>query len=378
MESLATQQAPAPGDAGSVRSYEEYRGRKYIPELDGLRAISILLVITWHMWDRPVFWEWLRGGEGVRIFFVLSGYLITTLLLEEESKRGKVSLPAFYVRRSCRIFPLYYVVLLAYCVLIYGFNSFAAKRAEMDYAMPYLLFYLQEIPFYLHPDGVWFPFYQSWSLGIEEKFYLVWPVMAFILLHGCRQWRLALGVCFAALFAFLPLCGLGAWTSCVSDYYTILVGCCAAIVLFEKRHYERLKGLGSALGSWCAFGFLLATHFSFERLPSVFVARLYPIAVAVFMVSLLAGRGLFGRALGCAPLVFIGKVSYGMYLVHLLCSNAANLVFRPGSGQWYIGVLAYLLTCLLCIAVAKVLSVTIEQPFIRIGHRWSARIFKKA
>jgi peptidoglycan/LPS O-acetylase OafA/YrhL len=100
--------------------------------------------------------------------------------------------------------------------------------------------------------------------------------------------------------------------------------------------------------------------------------------VAVFMVSLLAGRGLFGRALGCAPLVFIGKVSYGMYLVHLLCSNAANLVFRPGSGQWYIGVLAYLLTCLLCIAVAKVLSVTIEQPFIRIGHRWSARIFKKA
>lgn len=378
MESLATQQAAAPGDAGPVRSYEEYRGRKYIPELDGLRAISILLVITWHMWDRAAFWEWLRGGEGVRIFFVLSGYLITTLLLEEESKRGKVSLPAFYVRRSCRIFPLYYVVLLAYCVLIYGFNSFAAKRAELDYAMPYLLFYLQEIPFYLHPDGVWFPFYQSWSLGIEEKFYLVWPVMAFILLHGCRQWRLALGVCFAALFAFLPLCGLGAWTSCVFDYYTILVGCCAAIVLFEKRHYERLKGLGSALGSWCAFGFLLATHFSFERLPSVFVARLYPIAVAVFMVSLLAGRGSFGRALGCAPLVFIGKVSYGMYLVHLLCSNAANLVFRPGSGQWYIGVLAYLLTCLLCIAVAKVLSIAIEQPFIRLGHKWSARIFKKA
>ena len=378
MEPLATQPAAATGDAGVLRSYEEYRGRKYIPELDGLRAISILLVITWHMWDRAAFWEWLRGGEGVRIFFVLSGYLITSLLLEEEAKRGKVSLPAFYVRRSCRIFPLYYVVLLAYCVLIYGFSSFAAKRAEMDYAMPYLLVYLQEIPFYLHPDGVWFPFYQSWSLGIEEKFYLVWPVMAFILLHGCRQWRLALGVGFAALFAALPLCGLGPWTSCVFDYYTILVGCCTAVVLFEKRHYERLKGLGSALGSWCAFGFLVATHFSYGWLPTVFVARLYPVAVALFMVSLLAGRSPFGRALGCSPLVFMGKISYGMYLVHLLCSNAANVVFRPGSGKWYVALLTYLLTCALCVAVSKVLAVAIEQPFIRLGHKWSARILGKA
>jgi peptidoglycan/LPS O-acetylase OafA/YrhL len=378
MQPLATQSALVADETAPLRSYEEYRARKYIPELDGLRAISILLVITWHMWDRAAFWEWLRGGEGVRIFFVLSGYLITSLLLEEESKRGKVSLPAFYVRRSCRIFPLYYVILLVYCVLIYGFSPFAAKRAEMDYAMPYLLFYLQEIPFYLHPVGVWFPFYQSWSLGIEEKFYLVWPVAAFVLLHGCRQWRLALGVGFAALFAALPLCRLGPWTSCVFDYYTILVGCCTAVVLFEKRHYERLKGLGSALGGWCAFGFLVATHFSIERLPTVFIARLYPVAVALFMISLLAGRGPFGRALGCAPLVFIGKISYGMYLVHLLCSNAANLVFRPGSGKWYIGVLAYLLACALCIAASKALAVAIEQPFIRLGHKWSARILGKA
>ena len=315
-----------------------------------------------------------RRGEDI---FCSERYLITTLLLEEESKRGKVSLPAFYVRRSCRIFPLYYVVLLLYCVLIYGFSAFAAKRGEFNYAMPYLLSYLQEIPFYLHPAGVWFPFYQSWSLGIEEKFYLVWPVLAFVLLYRLKRWRLTFGIGCAVLFAVLPLCLLWPWTSCIFDYYTILVGCCTAVILFEKPLYERLKGLGTLLGSWFAFVFLLATHFSFTWLPSVLIAWLYPVAVAVFMISLLTGYSPFQRALGCSLLVSIGKVSYGMYLIHLLCSNAANLVFRPGSGRWYVVVLAYGFTCFLSVAAAKVLAVTIEQPFIRLGHKWSARIYGK-
>src|SRR5258708_37250383 len=90
--------------------------RRHIPELDGLRAVSVLIVISRHMHD--AIWDWLAGELGVIIFFVLSGYLITKLALEEERRNGFLSLKAFYVRRACRFFPLHYVVLGCYCLLI--------------------------------------------------------------------------------------------------------------------------------------------------------------------------------------------------------------------------------------------------------------------
>ena len=88
------------------RDGDSYLGRSYIPELDGLRAISVLLVISAHMKDRWA-WNWLDGAQGVAVFFVLSGYLITMLALREEAREGFVSLKAFYIRRICRILPLY-------------------------------------------------------------------------------------------------------------------------------------------------------------------------------------------------------------------------------------------------------------------------------
>ena len=90
-------------------TFERYKARKRIKELDGLRAIAVLLVVTVHMHDKV--WTRLNGGLGVVIFFVLSGYLITMLALREEEARGGLDFTAFYIRRTFRIFPLYYVVL---------------------------------------------------------------------------------------------------------------------------------------------------------------------------------------------------------------------------------------------------------------------------
>src|SRR4051812_1063795 len=100
--------------------YAAYRARRYFPELDGLRALCVLLVITVHMYDSQTLWAWLAGTRGVTVFFVLSGFLITTLGLREEAERGSVALGAFYVRRCCRLLPLYFVTLAAYGVLIFG------------------------------------------------------------------------------------------------------------------------------------------------------------------------------------------------------------------------------------------------------------------
>src|SRR5262245_22779203 len=106
-------------------SHSAYLHRQYIPELDSLRAFSVLLVVTAHVYDadRP-WWRWFAGGQGVTIFFLLSGYLITTLALHEEDRRGAISLAAFYIRRSLRIFPMYYFTLALYAMLLLGLGVY--------------------------------------------------------------------------------------------------------------------------------------------------------------------------------------------------------------------------------------------------------------
>lgn len=180
-------------------TFTSYQSRKYIPEVDGLRAIAVLLVVTVHMHDK--LWQPLNGALGVVIFFVLSGYLITMLALREEKNRGRLDFGAFYTRRSFRIFPAYYLVLGAYAVLILGLKISPEKAAGFVHNLPYYLFYCQEIP-YFHFHSSAFLFYQSWSLGIEEKFYLVWPLLAFGILPVVRRLR---GLITAAIVLGLAL-----------------------------------------------------------------------------------------------------------------------------------------------------------------------------
>src|SRR5262245_59484517 len=130
----------------SDAAHQAYLSRRYLPELDGLRALSALMVVAIHMAAfQAALWQWLAGGRGVKIFFVLSGYLITTLGLREEDERGGVSLAAFYVRRCCRLFPLYFLVLAVYYLLVFTQTTHAHLRPAMTAALPYFVFYQQEV-----------------------------------------------------------------------------------------------------------------------------------------------------------------------------------------------------------------------------------------
>ena len=197
---------------------------RYLPELDGLRALAVLLVVTVHMHARA--WHALNGHLGVILFFVLSGYLITALALREEATLGRLHLRAFFIRRSFRIFPLYYLVLALYCLLIFGLGVSPEKRQLLAWELPYFLTYLQEIPFFgaaAHPQG---PFYQSWSLGIEEKFYLVWPILCFVVFRYRRNLRLPVACALIAVTAFTG--------SYIGPYAYILTGCVLALALQHK------------------------------------------------------------------------------------------------------------------------------------------------
>src|SRR5262249_34056818 len=161
------------------------------------------------------------------------------------AQKGFLLLSAFYIRRSFRIFPLYYVTLAAYCflILILGLNP--EKRPMLLGALPYYLLYMQEVPFFggINGETSNIPFYQSWSLGIEEKFYLVWPLLAFVVWRGRTSLRYAETLLLVVAFALAPLLSLVSWDlgaldSCLYPYYHILIGCFLALLLNDRKWFE--------------------------------------------------------------------------------------------------------------------------------------------
>jgi peptidoglycan/LPS O-acetylase OafA/YrhL len=166
----------------------------YFPALDGLRALSVLLVVYQHAANKTPAMRRFQGNLGVDIFFVLSGFLITFLLNREKCETGKVDLAAFYVRRAFRILPIYSVVLATY-ILLTRFSGYGDKWQEMKGELPYFLTFCNE----LAPTFHYGPFSLTWTLGIEEKFYLVWPFFFFIAL-ALTRWR---GAIIAALYLFM-------------------------------------------------------------------------------------------------------------------------------------------------------------------------------
>lgn len=371
-------------------AHEAYLNRKYFPELDGLRAISVLLVITVHLYDANERWLWLAGYRGVTIFFVLSGYLITSLALREEAHHGRLSLTAFYVRRCFRIFPLYYFTLAVYCLLILGLGVSAHLRRPLEDALPYYLLYFQEVPFCLWQvlttrDLV---FVQSWTLGAEEKFYLLWPLLAFVLWRGDERRRRVGTAILAFGFAMIPA-GLtpfgpvprvfGRMLFC---YYSLLMGCLLAFLLHDRIWFLRLRRLGSGAAMAASLLLLLTSHFATPWVSNPSLADglnvLYSLAVGLFLACLLVGEGPLQRLLRWWPLTAIGRLSYGIYLLHMLALGAVYRLLP--SPQWGIAgsILVLFLTSLFSIALAWLMHRTLESFGINLGRRWSQRILDRA
>jgi peptidoglycan/LPS O-acetylase OafA/YrhL len=368
-------------------AHDAYLARRYFPELDGLRALCVLLVVTVHMYDADRWWRWLAGERGVTVFFVLSGFLITTLGLREERGRGAVSLAAFYVRRCCRLLPLYYLTLAAYVVLIFGFNSALALRSTLAEALPYYLGYLQEVPFYswLVVGQRDVPFFHSWSLGVEEKFYLVWPFLVFVLWSRRRR-RLASTAGLWMLFAAAPFVMAREHRivgRALFAYSHLLAGCLLALLLDGRKGYERLAFLGRPRGTILATVVFLAVHLATPSFPEPAASGylwhlLYAAATVMLLSAVLTGDGSLSRVLRVAPLVFVGRLSYGVYLVHVLAIIAVNRVLPVYPSPLVHGMAAYALTCAVAVGLAWLMSVLVEKKGIELGRRWSSRLLERA
>jgi peptidoglycan/LPS O-acetylase OafA/YrhL len=340
-------------------SHGEYLSRRYFPQLDGLRAISILLVITAHTTD-PVFAR-LHGAVGVTVFFVISGYLITTLLLREEEKKGRAGIKGFYIRRAFRILPLYYLTLVAYIVLI-GILHFQAGAASLWHSLPWYVSYQNDLA--PHNGGI---FGQSWSLAIEEKYYLLWPLAFTVPL--LRRHRLSVT---AALAALTAMCSLWTTTHYFAIYTPILLGCLVALILDDPRLYGYARYVANSPVAVVLILALIGWDLEFENGSDVHIV--FSVLTALLFPAVLIGPRWLARVLSSRVAVYIGKRSYAVYLIHRIAKGVVDRVVTPGSTSVPHELVHFVLITIVSLIGAEVLARLVEQPMIRLGRRLASRV----
>lgn len=338
-----------------------------VPTLDGLRAVSILAVILGHSVDTyggPNFLGPLRhmGNLGVRMFFVISGFLITTLLLKELQRSGRISLKDFYIRRTLRIWPAFFAFVgIVYAIYLLGYVKM--NPGDLLHSVTFTMNY--------HHDDAWV-FSHLWSLSVEEQFYLLWP-FALSILGPTRAFPLA---CAVLLLSPLIRAGMWYWWG-VSDVAamtrqfqavadSLAIGCllsCAYNALVNDPRFGPL-----IRSPWCvllAAAFLVSSFASYFVAPSwfyVFTQSIANVALALLVIHFVATHDSpVGRVLNSRPLVVIGVLSYSLYLWQ-------NLFMNPDSNHWFTRFPANLF---LTFTAATISYLLIEKPFQALRGRFT-------
>ncbi|MGH9090381.1 MAG: acyltransferase family protein [Acidimicrobiales bacterium] len=365
----------------------------HIPSLDGIRALAVLAVIGFHFGL-----GWLQGGFfGVDVFYVLSGFLITTLLLAEARHRGTIGLGAFWLRRARRLLPCLALVLIAVslCVrFLAPAGTYPGYRTDALSALFYFSNWWQ-----IHAAGNYFvatgavsPLTHTWSLAVEEQFYLVWPIVVLAVLRCCRSYGRAVRVLLAVSVA-------GAAASAVEMALLYRAGASTTRLYFGTDTHAQCVLVGAALActmartarhlpAGAAFP-AAATPAARRVLGVVGLAGLGGVAALSltlngsspltyqggFALCALAAAGLVAAAaclrdgplvrfLSLRPLVLLGTVSYGVYLWHFPVD-----VFVTGSRVGLSGPALMALQFALTVGVATASFVVVERP-VMAGTFW--------
>ncbi|HEX8557808.1 MAG TPA: acyltransferase [Pyrinomonadaceae bacterium] len=340
-----------------------------IPELDGLRGVAVLLVMAHHATSGLP-----HGGFlGVDVFFTLSGFLITSLLLAEVERTGGVDFRAFYARRALRLFPALLALLVTFVIVYLAFDlwtprdTFAAALVVLGYASNWARALGWGVDL-----G---PLDHTWSLSIEEQFYLLWPAL-FVALHRLlRRPRLilsALALLVAALCVYRAcLFSDDAVLRLYNGFDThadgLLVGCAVAYLPSAGLQPRRVP---AGLVAACAAGFALLVLTL--KYTDAFYYRggltLVALGVGLVLVWLASeGGGALRAALRLPPLSWVGRISYGLYLWHYFVFVSVPHLegWRPGS--------RLALNAVLSFAAAALSFYLVERPFLRLKGRFTVK-----
>lgn len=345
-------------------SHATYLATKSFGSLDGLRALSILAVVWHHTYVSNYSLRLAyRGFLGVDLFFVISGFLIVTLLLRERQRTGSISLKKFYIRRFLRIFPPYYAVLAF--VAIIAFLRPGEHSNAVRHDLPYAFFYVSNlVPMMsiLNP---------TWSLSAEEQFYLVVPT-----LQKLARRAFPVLIVFAYLLVILPPFGLfPSWELPVffreTTFGPILLGVMLALVLDHPNGY---RWTSQVLGHWLAPAILgvlvlLACNYPADDI-SGFPRMLIQLSLLAFLAACVTQeRHVLAPFLKLWPIRRLGIVSYGIYLFHLIARHAvkAGMKFAGIDSQ----VLFFLGTAACAWGIAELSFHLYESRFLALKSRWA-------
>jgi peptidoglycan/LPS O-acetylase OafA/YrhL len=350
-----------------MAKYETFRATDFFSCLDGLRCLAILAVVWHHAGVHPDGINLTQSGHlGVDLFFAISGFLITTLLLRERDKWGRISIRDFYIRRTLRIFPLYYAVIVLYVIAVWALEKSPSVRSEFFANLPYFLTYTSN--WFIKLDGRVI-FYFAWSLATEEQFYLLWPTIERLL----RGWR-AVGLIIILLLARLLIQHFIASGALLKEQLAVVIflsihpailgGVVMAHLLHDQRTFDTISVVIGA--RWASLAILAALMSSIEFLLREEIVW----ALMVLLVGSVAIResnGL-GPLLRWRPVAHIGLVSYGMYLMHMLCYNAVKrMLLAAGFDHAW---LLFPATVIAATLAATLSYRYYESWFLRIKHRF--------
>ncbi|MFF0746764.1 acyltransferase family protein [Streptomyces sp. NPDC004111] len=323
--------AARPGTVHHLRGAGPDRGKRHIGPLDGLRGLAVAAVVFFHAGHFD------GGFLGVDLFFVLSGFLITGLLLKEHGAHGRVDLVAFWGRRMRRLLPALGVTVAVSLLLVWAFGTVTMVRSALDDA-PWVIADVANWHFIADQVGYWEAgetrvFSHLWSIAVEEQFYVLWPVILMLLLRvrGRRaksmHGRVALAAAMGAVASLVlmivladPVDSTRVYEGTDTRAFSLLLGCLMATAPATRL----LARLGDRAACWCAPALVCALGAYWvladgQNSPSLFQGGLFLHALgAALLIGFLAQApdSPVGRLLGCSVLRRLGALSYSLYLWH--------------------------------------------------------------
>jgi peptidoglycan/LPS O-acetylase OafA/YrhL len=352
----------------------------YVPALDGLRAVAILVLLLYHAGSSTYVLLLPGGFLGVDVFFTLSGFLITALLLQEWQDTGAVNLIHFYYRRALRLFPALTLLLLACLAFIALYPSQLALNTLNE--MPYTIFFVQNWLLIFQPSPLDSGLLaHTWSLSVEEQFYLLWaPALALLLRCGWTPRGILILLAVLITVSAAEKVALQVWDWFPKRIYNstdtradaLLLGAAAAVVLtgrplrWSSRATRAIKA--GSIVFWLALP-ALAWTMRFDP-PALRLGgyTLFAIGVALSILHIVTHpQSLTARILSRPGLVGIGRVSYGIYLWHTFIFG---IFFRTGIVPLPVQALV-VLALLLSFTVPALSWQFVESPLLALRHRLS-------